>query len=66
MRVLFHTIRCIVQMPDESEDKEIAVDIPGGLGPGETLKFWSQLEDEWDAVNIEPAERRDKRLMYRT
>ena len=66
MSELFHTIRCIVQMPDESEDKEITVDIPGGLAPGEVLNFWAKLEDEWEAVNIEPAEERDKRLMYHT
>lgn len=65
MSELFHTIRCIVQLPS-GEDKQITVDIPGGLGPSETLKFWADLEDEWDAANIEIAGQNDKRLWWRT
>ena len=65
MSELFYTVRCLVQLPS-GEDKEITVEIPGGLGPGEVLKFWARLEDEWDAANIEPIEKKDKGLLFRT
>lgn len=66
MSELFHTIRCIVQMPDYADDIQTVIEVPGGMAPGETLRFWANLEDEYKAVHIEIVEEKDKRLWWST
>ena len=63
---LFHTVRCEIMMPDEAEDFQTVIDIPGGMNQTETLKFWAGLEDQYGAVNIEIMEEDKKWLWWHT
>lgn len=65
MSELFHMTNCLVQLPN-GEDRNITVQIPGGMGQSETLAFWARLENEWDAATIEPIDRQEHRLLWRT
>ena len=49
---LFHMVRCLVQMPDKADDRLVDIQIPGGMGQSETLRWWADIEDEYGAVNI--------------
>lgn len=66
MNVLFHITRCLVQMPEEADDRVVEIQIPGGMGQSETLKWWADIEDEYGAVTVEPVDRREHNLLWRT
>ena len=63
---LFHTVLCDLVMPEPSEDHQMQVEIPGGLGPWETICFWADLEDHYGAVEIVIAEKRKRWLWWHT
>jgi len=63
---LFYSVRCRVVMPDEADDNETQIEVPGGMGQGETLRFWADLEDKLGAVDVEIVEGEWRGLWWRT
>lgn len=66
MTELFYSVRCDIIMPEEAEDYQTAIDIPGGMSQKETFSFWAEIEEQYGAVEIVIVEEKDKWLWWST